>query len=262
MPDKNSSNYNNSNPSDQNALNIFKEEWSSKFPETFKLSTSGEADLFEDQRILWAEEHGIVFRNKEVLELGPLEAGHTWMMDQRGTRSIIAVEAHERAYLKSLIIKEITQIKSARFLHGDFELYLKKISKTFDICLASGVLYHSKNPVELLHNICKRCNQLILWTHYYDEKVMKAKDSSFSDRFNQTETFNYQGESINLHPFQYKNEAATNAFCGGLNNNSIWLERKGIETILEKNNFQITAIGFDHPNHPKGPAFALLAELI
>ena len=260
MPKNNLSNYNHSHPSDQNALNIFKEEWSSKFPETFKLSTSGKADLFEDQRIPWAEEHGIDFRDKMVIELGPLEAGHTWMMDQRGTKSILAIEAHERAYLKSLIVKEITQMRSARFLHGDFELYLEITREKFDIGLASAVLYHSKNPVELLHNICKLCNQLILWTHYYDEAVITGKKSSFTNRFNQPETYQYRGESIKIHRFQYKNEASANAFCGGLHNNSLWLERNGIESILEMNEFKIKAIGFDHPHHPNGPSFALLAE--
>ena len=40
-------------------IDIFKDEWSSKFPDSFGVSSSGIADLFEDQRITWAEEKGI-----------------------------------------------------------------------------------------------------------------------------------------------------------------------------------------------------------
>ena len=260
MRENSSSNYNKLYPSDQNALNIFEEEWSSKLPTNFGLSTSGEADLFEDQRIVWAEEQGIEFQDKRVLELGPLEAGHTWMMDQRGTKHILAIEAHEHAYLKCLIVKEFTQMRSARFLHGNYENYLEICQETFEICLASGVLYHSTKPVELLHNICNKCDQLILWTHYFDKAVIRAREPEFKNRFKDSDTLEYQGESIQHYSFQYEDEASTDQFCGGLNSGSIWLDRKGIETILGKNNFEITAEGFDHPNHPNGPAIAIIAE--
>lgn len=85
-----------------------------------------------------------------VLELGPLEAGHTYMLEKMGARSIVAVEANSRAYLKCLIVKELFELKRAKFLLGDFVAYLKNNTRHFDLCLASGVLYHMQNPAELL----------------------------------------------------------------------------------------------------------------
>jgi hypothetical protein len=260
MKEESSSNYIKTYPSNQNAINIFKHEWSSKFPDHFDVTTFGKAELFEDQRITWAEDHGVCFKNKSVLELGPLEAGHTWMMDQRGTKEILSIEAHERAYLKCLIVKEITSMKTARFLHGNFDEYLGSSKRKFDICLASGVLYHSHNPLTLLENICECSNQIILWTHYYDYSIINSLDSDLKNRFSAIQVESYHDHRIQLHGFKYQEEAKNDAFCGGLNPNSIWLELNDIRAILEINKFQIIAEGFNHPHHPNGPAIALLAQ--
>ena len=257
---KPSSNYIRTAPSDQNAIDIFKEEWSSKFPDNFKLAASGVADLFEDQRIIWAEELGINFKDKRILELGPLEAGHTWMMDKRGAKEIIAIEAHERAFLKCLVVKEVAQISSARFLHGNFDEYLTNTKEHFDICLASGVLYHSSHPTQLLDSICRHCDSIILWTHYFDKEAILTHGPDLLSRFEPAIQINHEGGPINQHPFKYQDEASKDAFCGGLETQSQWLEKAGIESILASNGFEITGTGFDHPHHPNGPAFALIAS--
>lgn len=256
------SNYTNKTPSDQNAVDIFKGEWSSKFPESFGIRSSGVADLFEDQRITWAEEEGINFKGKRILELGPLEAAHTWMMAQRGAEEILAIEAHERAYLKCLIVKEIAQIPVARFLHGNFDEYLKECSEKFDICLASGVLYHSADPVILLDRICDHCNTVILWTHYFDDHTISSHGAKLLERFKQPISTSHQNTEIRCHPFSYQREALQDGFCGGLERESVWLEIQGIEAILTNKGFKITSRGFDHPHHPNGPAIALIAEKI
>jgi len=44
---------------------------------------------------MWAEQSAVDFSGKTILELSPLEAGHTWMMDQKGSKkTIIAIEAN------------------------------------------------------------------------------------------------------------------------------------------------------------------------
>jgi len=250
------SNYVHSKPSKQNLIDIFAGEWSSKLPSEWSVTTGAVADLFEDKRILWAEENGISFSGKTILELGPLEGGHTWMMEQRGAREIVAIEAHERAFLKCLIIKEIAGLKRTKFLHGDFEKYLADKDSKYDICLASGVLYHSKNPSDLLHNICKSSDKLILWTHYYDETII-SENPMLHSRFAKPIVESYKGIEIKSYPYSYYSETSKDAFCGGLNSGSQWLERRSLESILERNDFDLTT-GFDHPHHPNGPAIAYL----
>src|SRR5215467_13605989 len=61
-------------PSPQNALDLFKGRWSSAIPGY----GMGTAELFNDARIEWfLAQYGDVC-GKRILELGPLEAGHTF----------------------------------------------------------------------------------------------------------------------------------------------------------------------------------------
>ena len=48
------------------------------------------------------------------------------------------------------------------------ELTCGKIRKTFDICFASGVLYHMRNPAELIALIARATDRVLLWTHYME----------------------------------------------------------------------------------------------
>src|SRR4028119_854753 len=104
-------------PSPQNALDIFKGEWASCLPGSLSVLQAGKGQLFEDSRILWSVEQvgGGTIKGKKIIELGPLEAGHTYMMETLGADSITAIESNTRAYLKCLIIKELLGLKRSHF---------------------------------------------------------------------------------------------------------------------------------------------------
>lgn len=120
-------------PSHQNAIDIFKGEWSSRLPDPYVNLSAGSLPLFEDARIIWADEKLGGFKDKTVLELGPLEGGHTFMLERLGASSIISIESNKRAFLKCLIVKNILQLKRTQFLLGDFMTYLHKNQDKFDI---------------------------------------------------------------------------------------------------------------------------------
>src|SRR5262245_51615826 len=65
-------------PTDQQAVDIFRGEWGSRFPASRPDLKSGDIPLFEDVRVEWGlrELGGVV--GKSVLELGPMEGGHSW----------------------------------------------------------------------------------------------------------------------------------------------------------------------------------------
>ena len=69
-------------PSPQNAIDIFEGEWASELPDPSLIA--GSITLFDDYRIKWFAEHLGGFQNKTILELGPLEAGHTYMLERLG----------------------------------------------------------------------------------------------------------------------------------------------------------------------------------
>ncbi len=74
-----------STPKPQNILDIFSGEWSSKPPSSSGLITApGHASLFEDPRINWAIDLFGGVNEKIVLEIGPLEGAHYYMLHEAG----------------------------------------------------------------------------------------------------------------------------------------------------------------------------------
>jgi hypothetical protein len=88
-------------PSPATAFTIFSNQWSSAVP-AFE---TGASPLFDDVRIKWLETQLGSFQNKRVLELGPLEGGHTTMMERAGA-NVVAIEANQRAFLRCLVVKK------------------------------------------------------------------------------------------------------------------------------------------------------------
>lgn len=245
-------------PGDQNALDIFKGEWSSQLPGPFAELEAGSARLFEDDRITWAAAAFGGVAGKRVLELGPLEAGHTAMLEQLGAESIVAVEANTRAYLKCLIVKEILELRRARFLCGDFVAYLRTTDARFDLCVASGVLYHMENPVELIALLSRVCDRVFIWTHYYDEAIF-TNNAAIAGKITAHTAAEHQGFRHTLHQYNYRDARAWAAFCGGSGQISHWMTRADILGCLGHYGFTDIRINFDHPHHPNGPSFAVVA---
>jgi Methyltransferase domain len=242
-------------PSPQNALDIFKGEWSSKMPASSDLQ-AGEAGLFEDARIDWTLAQFGGCAGKQVLELGPLEGGHTYMLEQAGAASITAIESNTRAYLKCLVVKEVLQLKQAQFLCGDFIEFLKANTARFDLCIASGVLYHMPNPVELIALAAKVTNQMMIWTHYYDETIL-SEIPHYIGKFAPGETAEYEGFQHTLYRQGYGAALDWAGFCGGSESFSHWLSREDIIRCCRHFGFQHVETNFEHPDHPNGPSFAI-----
>ena len=243
-------------PSGQNAIDIFKGEWSSQFPPEAGEIQAGQWKLFEDTRLAWGLGRlgGIVGGN--VLELGPLEAGHTYMLERAGATSIVAVEANTRAYLKCLVVKEILQMKRARFLCGDFVEYLRAGPGTFDLCVASGVLYHMKDPVELIGLLSRAADRLYLWTHYFDKASM-APD--LAAKFSEGIAAQHDGFRHTLYRQSYGESAERPGFCGAGTRFSHWMAHDDVLACLRHYGYTRIDVDYPAPDHPYGPNFAIAA---
>jgi SAM-dependent methyltransferase len=246
-------------PTPQNALDIFTGEWASRLPAPLDDLRAGSAHLFEDARLTWAEERLGGFAGRTVLELGPLEGAHTYMLARRGAASITAVEANTRAYLKCLIVKELLDIPQGHFLCGNFVEYLRTNETTFDLAVANGVLYHMPEPVELLARLARATDRLLLWTLYYDEQLL-ARSPHIARRFAGSSMAEYEGFRYTRHRYEYREALLTESFCGGSSEFSHWLSRDDILGALRHFGLSEIEINFDHPDHPSGPAFALIAR--
>jgi hypothetical protein len=246
-------------PSAQNAVDILKGEWSSKLPPPFdSVTTAGVIPLFQDARIAWLNHMlgGVLGYN--ILELGPLEGGHSYMMEQAGVGSNTAIESNSRAYLKCLIVKEILNLTRTRFLCGDFVPYLESSKQHFDLILASGVLYHMKDPLHVLELIADHTDRVYLWTHYFDHKLIAAR-KGFIAKFREPEIVKIQGTPIAVHRHDYLAQLDEITYCGGGEEYSKWLTRDGLIQTLKLFGFNHLEFSFEMPTHHNGPALSILA---
>jgi hypothetical protein len=246
-------------PSRQAALDIFKGEFVSAMPADHPELKAGSVFLFDDQRISWLAGR-VDLDGLDVLELGPLEAGHSYMLQNSGAKRVTAVESNSRAYLKCLVTKEIFHLDRVDLLYGNFVEYLRRRPRRFDLCVASGVLYHMRNPIELIALIAAATDRVFFWTHYYNDVVI-SKDSTVRARFSQAEPVRHDGLMYPVRQYNYGAEAlSSQTFCGGSAAFSYWMEREDILSCLRHYGFTDIEIAFDHADHRNGPSFALLAQ--
>jgi hypothetical protein len=245
-------------PSPQNAIDIFKGEWSSRFPAALGVPVeAGGIPLFEDGRIHWAVEQLGGVSGLRILELGPLEAGHSYMWEAHGAASIIAIEANTRAYLKCLIAKELLDMKRVKFLCGDFIEYLKAPAEQFDVICASGVLYHMQNPVELLSLISNNTDRLFMWTHYFDPSLQT--NPALRHKFPSRTAAEVNGFAHTLYRQEYQVSLAQPGFCGGNEDYSNWITRSDLLNCLTYLGFKDVRVAHEMPDHPNGPCLSFVA---
>jgi SAM-dependent methyltransferase len=238
-------------PSPATAFNIFKTEWSSAVP-GFE---TGAISLFDDSRIKWLETQLGSFKNKRILELGPLEGGHTCMMERAGA-NVLAIEANQRGFLRCLVVKNALNLKSD-FLYGDFRPYLDKAEpNSFDFVSAIGVLYHMIEPAKLLYDIARVTDAFGVWTHYFDPSILKDKVRfDFKPQFQTV-----AGRSVEVFRQHYLTGiSAIRGYCGGTAPHSFWLTRHGLLEYVESLGFEVT-VGQEDRNHSLGPNILFFAK--
>lgn len=246
-------------PSRQKPIDIFAGAWSSAMPAGESSLRAGSAGLFEDPRIIWAV--GVLggAGGNRVLELGPLEGGHSHMMQAMGAASVLAVEANQLGFLKCLIVKELFGLDRCRFLLGDFVEYLRQSDEKFDLCLACGVLYHMTDPVELLSLISKASDRAVLWTHYYAPGPIR-KNPRLARKFTAAEAVEFGGFEHTRHKQHYGDALNWAGFCGGAKDYSYWLSYEDLLSGLRHFGFKRIEVGFHDPDHQNGPAVCLACE--
>jgi hypothetical protein len=250
-------NYVTSSPSAQNAVDLFAGAWLSKLPDG-TAETGAEVPLFNDGRINWLIAHRGRFEGQTVLELGPLEGGHTYMLEKAGAE-VLGIEANTTAYLKALVAKEATGMTRARFLLGDFDRYLAETDRRFDMILACGVLYHMTDPLVTLTNVMRLTDEIFIWSHFFDDAAMPVGDPRRQPFTGETQVREYDGRRLTYHLRSYGDTTTQVKFIGGAMPGSVWLDRDETRALLEAEGFAVH-VEFAHDDHPHGPAACLYAK--
>ena len=245
-------------PSHQNAIDAVPG-WTGAMPPETGLR-AGVSHLYADSRIDWLLRGFFPVDGKTVLELGPLEGFHTYMFDRAGAASVEAIEANTLAFVRCLITKEVLGLASARFFLGDFTEWLERTDTRYDLIVASGVLYHSHDPVRLLELIGARADAVYLWTHYFDDTAMPRSDRRRVPFSEHVETRLSHGVVAHLHERSYYRAWRDPAFCGGFQDRHFWIDRADILRLLAAMGFCRIVIAHEEPDHINGPSFSIFAE--
>lgn len=237
-------------PTAQAAIDLFQGRWTSDVAQVVPGVVSGTTGLFDDPRVgfavkAFAGAEGDL-RGQRVLELGPLEAAHTLQLERLGAE-VVAVEGNTEAFLKCLIIKELTRLSRAQFLYGDFVRYLRGIGgERFDLIFCCGVLYHLPDPIELIEAMAARTRRVFVWTHYHSEERDTGAVAESAGRGGERYTY-YRRENV---------DRRSHVYWGGGQAKSTLMSRGDILRAFERHGFTHSEIHQEEPDHPGGPCFS------
>jgi hypothetical protein len=244
-------------PSPQTALDAVPGGWASRVPLPGVIA--GQSELFADPRVEWAIAELGGVDGAKCVELGPLEGGHSYMLERAGASQVVAVEANRDAFLKCLIVKELFGLQNCSFLRGDVTEYLNVTEDRFDVCWCAGILYHMVEPLQLIDLVSQRASRLYMWTHYYDASKLppgEPKGRAFAN--GKSSEAVYQGYRHQLHRHEYGVATRFRDFFGGTRAHSNWLTFEGLMGALEHFGWTDIRTQVDE-DHPHGPAVNLVA---
>ena len=245
----------------QATVDIFKGVWSSELPSALGVN-SGSAKLFEDPRIQWMLDQLGDIAGWRVLELGPLEGGHSAMLQAAGAGHVIALDACAMSYLKCLVVKDLCKLSRVAFQYGDFMTYLEQSGPGVDLVVASGVLYHQRDPVACITRMAARSDRLFIWTHYYtdDLHTEHLRSDMFTPVRAETNPSLPAGFSGELFRLDYEAYLPGVKYRGGVDEHTHWMRREDILACLRHCGLTDIRIAFDQREHPFAANFALLAQ--
>ena len=220
------------------ALSLY-DNWATQYHyqgKTYGSASPKVSDHFE--RII--DLHKVIdFRGKNVLEIGPFEAGNTKQMLDLGASSVVAVEANPEMYKKCLIVKEAFKLNAAEFIYGDCNEVLndEQFSKRFpfDICFASGMLYHMNDPLETIKLLSRTAPLLYIFSHIASEQAPTGDWYELNDG-----ATTYRAR---------KNFYKQNDKWGGTDNFAVWLSEDSMKNAFSNQGFNIhNCRTLEHPH--------------
>jgi hypothetical protein len=245
-------------PSAQNAVDALPG-WNHALPDHVG-AMAGIGAFYNDPRIIWAIEQFGSVEGRKILELGPLEAAHTYLLERSGAAAIHSIEANKLSFLRCLVVKELLCLEHAKFFLGDFTVWLDQRQDPYDLIIASGVLYHMQDPVRLLELIAQKTDAFYLWTHYANDEAMPVGDPRRQAFVGPVETQVLHGVKVRVYKRSYHGAWRSKSFCGGMHDLHCWMEKDDILSIIKALGFSDIRTAHDEPTHPNGPSFSVFAR--
>lgn len=116
-----------------------------------------------------------------------------------------------------------------------------------------------QEPIDLLRQLAQVVPAVFVWTHYYDERLLRRLGKRFKE-FAEPEEVEIDGRRYVIATRRYGQALEWPGFCGGGETATRWLTRDSLMRALEDVGLHVEAIAFEEPEHVNGPALALLAR--
>ena len=114
-----------------------------------------------------SDHFGGTFAGLRIADLGTLEAAYAVEFARRGAR-VVALELRDRNLAKSCFARDVLGLDTLEFVKDDVRNFTVEKYGTFDVVLASGILYHLDVPdvFTFVENVARACTKLaIIDTH-------------------------------------------------------------------------------------------------
>jgi hypothetical protein len=226
--------------------------WTTQFNLGGHLVGGNNSALTNDPRLLWHMKIIGGVKDKRVLELGPLEGAHTKMMIEAGAREVVAIEGLSDCFLRCLIVKEAFHLDNARFIFGDFCRYVADYhGEKFEMVSAAGVLYHQKNPAQLIYDLSKLTDIVIVWT-----QVASALQPSNTESYVEANNEIYRGK------IKDRGELLSNSeiYCASLSSDAFWMYPAEMRRCFKDAGFVNIIEDFNNPSNQNGECLLFVAS--
>lgn len=202
-----------------------------------------EYDPKDDARLEMFAHRAGTLQGKRILELGPLEGGHSLQLARQGA-TVVGIEGHESNYERCLYIKELFNLTNVQFVHGDLRSYDLDSLGRFDAVFNVGVLYHLDEPWKLLTSLGKMAEKMFVATHCAVPSKVDA-------------TVDVGGRQLRG---MWWIEGPLEAALSGLQERSFWPTRRDLQKMLDLTGWtRQNWISYD-PDFSNGPLACLWAE--
>ena len=248
-------------PAPQHALDIFKGDWWSSLPGELSRLQAGQLPLFDDSRIHWAIEALGGVSGKRVLELGPLEGGHTYLLERAGAQSdprhrgeqesLPQVPDREGASSGSSARASCSEISRSSTCAQGVSASMPQSSRARSITFASPS--SSSRTSRALP---------ITYSSGLSTYVKERLDAipHMAHRFGESHEAEFGGFRHTRHPYYYRDFLDTSRFAGGTEEFSHWLSRADLLGALRHAGLAEIVVGEEDLEHPNGPCISPAAR--
>lgn len=185
-------------------------------------------------------------QGKRILDLGCNWGHNTFDLADHGAAYVLGVEARKCFLEKANKVKAEEGYGQVEFRACDARCIDELGLGTFDLCLCAGLLYHMKNPIDLLCRLRRICRELALETHVAPENLrsfFRARRKYRTDLSVRTSEIDWNGKRFRgrVHNYRSIDLSRDDITCTLDEESSFWLTPTALQSALEFAGFEIVA---------------------